>query len=267
MSRRKNETKFIFVLTFLLFRARIDKNETTFILEPNQKERTFRMPKVTQEYIDNKKKMIVSATYELCREKTVSTVTMQDIINRTGLSQGGIYRFYKDIDEILGDMLADMRKRYSLKEELDEIMKEAQALSTGAVTYRICEMLARWMKAELMGVQKIDYEFAILATNTPTRADKILARAALEGGGNKEYLFTKIMEFYPERIAREHLQVKVNANELIGFISSLYAGIQNCSIVYHCYCKGAVAPFYDIDEQYRVMAKTINLLLGIEEER
>ena len=73
------------------------------------------MPKVTQEYIENKKRMIVEATYELCREKTVSTVTMQDIINRTGLSQGGIYRFYKDIDEILGDMLADMRKRYSLK--------------------------------------------------------------------------------------------------------------------------------------------------------
>lgn len=225
------------------------------------------MPKVTQEYIENKKRMIVEATYELCREKTVSSVTMQDIINRTGLSQGGIYRFYKDIDEILGDMLADMRKRYSLKEELDEIMQEAQALSTGAVTYRICEMLARWMKAELTGVQKIDYEFAILATNAPTRADKILARAALEGGGNKEYLFTKMMEFYPERIAKENLQVKVSERELIGFISSLYAGIQNCSIVYHCYSKGAVFAFYDIDEQYHLMAKTINLLLGIEEDR
>ena len=31
--------------------------------------------------------------------------------------------------------------------------------------------------------------------------------------------------------------------------------------------KGAVAAFYDIDEQYHLMAKTINLLLGIEEER
>ena len=108
MSQHKNETKFIFALTFLFSRAKIDKNETTFILELNQKERTFRMPKVTQEYIENKKRMIVEATYELCREKTVSTVTMQDIINRTGLSQGGIYRFYKDIDEILGDMLADI---------------------------------------------------------------------------------------------------------------------------------------------------------------
>ena len=55
------------------------------------------MPKVTEEYIKNKKKMIVRAAYDLCIQKTVSTVTMQDIIDATGFSQGGIYRFYKDI--------------------------------------------------------------------------------------------------------------------------------------------------------------------------
>ena len=224
------------------------------------------MPKVTQEYIDNKKKMIVAATYELCREKTVSTVTMQDIINRTGLSQGGIYRFYKDIDEILGDMLSDMRTRFSIKEELDAIMEEAQGLPTEKVTYRICELLAKWMKEELMGVQKIDYELSILATNMPARADKVLMRAAHGSIGNKEYLFTRMMQFYPERIEKEKLQPLVNMRELIGYISSLYVGIQSCSIVYHCYNKGAVAPHYDIDEQYRVMAKTINLLLGLKED-
>ena len=58
--------------------------------------RGFMMPKVTEEYIIKKKKMITDTAYELCLEKTVSTVTMQDIINRTGLSQGGIYRFYHD---------------------------------------------------------------------------------------------------------------------------------------------------------------------------
>ena len=45
-------------------------------------------PKVSKEYIANKKKKIIEAAYQLCLEKTVSTVTMQDIINRIGLSQG-----------------------------------------------------------------------------------------------------------------------------------------------------------------------------------
>ena len=63
------------------------------------------MPKVTKEYIQNKKNKIIDAAYTLCLRQTVSTVTMQDIINETGFSQGGIYRFYKDIDDIFSDML------------------------------------------------------------------------------------------------------------------------------------------------------------------
>ena len=58
------------------------------------------MPKVTQEYIDNKKKFIVDAAYQVCLRKPVEMVTMMDVIEETGLSQGGIYRFYKDLDDI-----------------------------------------------------------------------------------------------------------------------------------------------------------------------
>ena len=78
------------------------------------------MPKVTEEYIENKKKRIVEAAYTLCLKKTVSTVTMQDIINETGLSQGGIYRFYHDIDEIFSDMIQDLRIRVNIKDSIHE---------------------------------------------------------------------------------------------------------------------------------------------------
>lgn len=53
------------------------------------------MPKVTEEYIENKKKKIINAAYSLCLRKTVSTVTMQDIINETGLSQGEYIGFIR----------------------------------------------------------------------------------------------------------------------------------------------------------------------------
>lgn len=88
------------------------------------------MPKVTEEYIKNKKKKIVEAAYQLCLEKTVSTVTMQDVINRSGLSQGGIYRFYKDIDEILRDMLLDLRGKGNIKRKIDDIFQRSKQLET-----------------------------------------------------------------------------------------------------------------------------------------
>lgn len=56
---------------------------------------------------------------QTCLQKTVSTVTMQDIIDRTGLSQGGIYRFYKDIDDIFADMIRQLRERTSIRERAD----------------------------------------------------------------------------------------------------------------------------------------------------
>ena len=51
------------------------------------------MPKVTQEYFDNKRKMIVEACYQVCLRKPVEMVTISDVIAETGLSQGGIRHY------------------------------------------------------------------------------------------------------------------------------------------------------------------------------
>lgn len=56
-------------------------------------------------------KIITDSAYSLCLEKTMSTITMQDIIDKTGFSQGGIYRFYNDIDEIFS-----LEDRFSVRE-------------------------------------------------------------------------------------------------------------------------------------------------------
>ncbi len=43
------------------------------------------MPKVSEEYIENKKKYIVDCTYKVCLRKPVEMVTMTDLIEETGL--------------------------------------------------------------------------------------------------------------------------------------------------------------------------------------
>ena len=57
------------------------------------------MPKVSDEYFEKKKQLIVDAAYKVCLRKPVEMVTMMDVIEETGLSQGGIYRFYKEAEE------------------------------------------------------------------------------------------------------------------------------------------------------------------------
>ncbi|MBP3505566.1 MAG: TetR/AcrR family transcriptional regulator [Lachnospiraceae bacterium] len=221
------------------------------------------MPKVTKEYIENKKKMITGAAYELCLEKTVSTVTMQDIINRTGLSQGGIYRFYHDIDEIFADMLMEMRERVSIKDKVDEIFAQADEIPVREVTNRITDMLADFMAEELMGIQKVDFELSVLAMNAPARVEKILGDA--KGIGNKEYLMLRTSEFYKQKLESGELHARVSEMELLTYISSAYSGIQLTCIVNNCYRKNPMAEFYQPKIQMQTLAKTINYLLGLDE--
>lgn len=221
------------------------------------------MPKVTEEYIAGKKKLIVQAAYELCIEKTVSTVTMQDIINRSGLSQGGIYRFYHDIDEIFADMLVEMRKRVFIKDKVDEIFAKADEFSASEITNRIFDMLANFMTEELMGIEKIDFELSVLAMNAPDRIEKILS--GVDGVGHMEYIMLRTSEFFKKKLESGEMKAKVNEVELVTYIASAYSGIQMCCIVNNCYKKGPMADFYQPKALLKTMGKTVNYLLGADD--
>ncbi len=221
------------------------------------------MPKVTEEYIKNKKKMIVDVAYSLCLKKTVSTVTMQDIINETGLSQGGIYRFYRDIDEIFRDMLIELRQRSSIKKEIDEIFAGSENVTPQVTINQIFDLLADFMDKELMGIQKIDFELNVLAMNAPNRIEKILRD--LNDVGNKEYLIIRTMEYFQKKIEEGKLQPRVSGEELLTFISSSYSGIQMTCIVNGCYQKMPMGEWYSPKTQFKTLARTVNYLLGSEE--
>ena len=223
------------------------------------------MPKVTEEYIQNKKNKITDAAYRLCLRKTVSTVTMQDIIDETGLSQGGIYRFYKDIDKIFSDMLLYLRQKECIKEKLDEILAQADELPPREITNRIFDMLADFMKRELMGIEKIDFELSVLAMNNPARVDKILKN--IPGMGNMEYLTMRTMEYFMKQAATGRIHPRVSVEELLSFISSAYTGIQTNCILYNCYKheENPLTAFYQPEVQLKTLAKTVNYLIGEEE--
>ena len=223
------------------------------------------MPKVTEEYIVNKKKRITDAAYELCLEKTVSTVTMQDIIDRTGFSQGGIYRFYKDIDEIFADMIRQMRERVSIKEKIDEILGQKEVLTPQEITERLFAMLADFMESELMGIEKIDFELSVLAMNMPDRIEKIMG--AIPEVGNMEYLTLRTMEYIREQAALGRIHPNMSAEELLAFISSAYGGIQMTCIVNNCYRheRNPLAALYQPRVLLKMLAQTANGLIGTKE--
>ncbi|WP_432633528.1 TetR/AcrR family transcriptional regulator [Brachyspira sp.] len=59
------------------------------------------MPKVSKEYFENKRKIILDAALKVFSKKPSYSVSMKDIIKESKLSQGGVYKYYSNIDDII----------------------------------------------------------------------------------------------------------------------------------------------------------------------
>ena len=59
------------------------------------------MPKVNLSYVQERKEYIIDCTYKVLRTKAIKDLNMRDVIKETGFSQGTIYNYYKNIDEIV----------------------------------------------------------------------------------------------------------------------------------------------------------------------
>ena len=219
------------------------------------------MPKVTQEYIDNKRRMIVDSCYQVCLRKPVEMVTISDVITETGLSQGGIYRFYKDLDEILSDMITNMRRDYNIIDKLDAAIAQKDA-SFETITRNICRILGEAMEEHLMDIQKINFDLTVLSINEPQRTEKIIK--GIKGKGNMEHMATVVFPYLFQASAEKKLTPKHDPMELYQYISSVYVGIETNCILTACYGKAAMQTACKPKAMFDILATTIILLFGGE---
>lgn len=221
------------------------------------------MPKVTKEYMDNKRNSIVDCCYQVCIRKPVSSVTMMDIINETGLSQGGIYRYFNDLDEILRAMIMKMRQHFGIIEETDQYFNQAKDLTVAEFATNICSMLSDRMERNLMDIQKINFDLSVLAINEPERVKKILDGIKTEG--NMEHLTKCTVELFTKGIKEGSIKPRVNEQDLMRYISCVYNGIEMNCIISNCYKEGPMKVNYSPKPLFDILAKTIIYLLGEEE--
>ena len=221
------------------------------------------MPKVTQEYIDNKKRAIVEAAMRVCKRKPVEMITMTDVIEETGLSQGGIYRFYKDLDEILRDMIIEMRIRYNIMDETDRIMDMSDLPAAQAVRL-ICNMLAGALEEHLMDLQKLNFDLTVLAINEPERVEKILG--SIKSESNMSHLMNATREGFIKAQKEGKIHPVTDIDNILNFMSAAGNGILFNCIIANFYSKGIPGIKSDPDELYDTLASSIIALLGVSED-
>lgn len=84
------------------------------------------MPKVTIQYIEEKKNIIMDCARELIREMPLYQITMSDIIKKVGCSQGLIYRYYQGVDEIYVNLMNRETKDIPFRDKIDGILEKEE---------------------------------------------------------------------------------------------------------------------------------------------
>lgn len=88
------------------------------------------MPKVTEKYLADKKEFILGCAGEILKEKPLYLITMRDIIKKANFSQGAIYRYYADVEEIYVEYINRNTPHTPLEREVDTLIHSGQPAET-----------------------------------------------------------------------------------------------------------------------------------------
>lgn len=215
------------------------------------------MPKVTDEYYEKKKQEIIDAAYRVCVRKPVTSVEMKDVIAETGFSHGVVYRYYKNLDDLLRDLVIRINRNNRMSERLNAIVKERGACEWRSVIQNVCSMLADYLKEVGIDLLKISNYCDMLAMSDPKRVNEIAGKIGKEDGSPLLELVSVMAGYLSEAITENSLRPKHSIEEIIQFFIASYHGIQTGYVLSNCYESEQLQGKYDPEQMFSCLADAV----------
>ncbi|MEK5332957.1 TetR/AcrR family transcriptional regulator [Lysinibacillus sp. FSL W8-0992] len=218
------------------------------------------MPKVSADYVIRKKNAILEAALSVCKVKPLYEVTMRDIIKASGVSQGGIYRYYSDLDEILVEIINQANANADYKKNVDVIIENSGAPKE--TLEKLFTFLGKYIQENLSTVGKIHFELTILLANNPERQMKILPNITENESG--QYLVERIFNTIHEGITLGDFHPAVPLEDLLIFIMTSIDGIVRDVVLQKCYhmFQHEEQALFDEIRLMNTLCKSVQSLLG-----
>jgi len=213
------------------------------------------LPKVTDEYLAEKKEYILECTAEILREKPLYLITMRDIIKQAGFSQGAIYRYYGNIDEIYIDYINKHTTKTSLEERIDSLLSLKQ---TEKEILTECFVAMGEYIEELLrsGTGKTFFELLILYSPDQEKSMNVFPR--LKFKQSLEYAQMKILTYTMDNIAKGIFIPQIPLESLILFVRAFIDGIAQTVIFDPNADKGQDPQnVIDVPAMFRTLAKAV----------
>ncbi len=219
------------------------------------------MPKVSEEYYEKKRCEIIDAAYRVCVRKPISSVEMKDIIAETGYSHGAIYRYYKDLDEVLHDLVIRVNSENRVDEKLDQILKKAGTKNWKAGVRKTCEMLADHLTEMGTDLLKLSIYSDVLAMSDPERVSRITEKLGLDEQSPLISVAAAMGAYFTRVIREQKLRPMKSVEEILQFMIATYHGIINGYVLSECFRGETVKGKYDPKTMFSCLAESVILMM------
>ena len=189
------------------------------------------MPKVSEEYKENKKESILKAAFTVCRAKPLYEVTMKDIIRQCGVSQGGIYRYYSDVDEILVEVINRCCPNANYRRQIDSIVESSR--NPAEAVEGLFSFLGHYILENGATAGKVLFELTVLMADHPDRGRKIQSK--IEDARSGLYFMQKISQVIRRGISCGFFHPVLPPEDIISFISAAIDGVTVDGALLKCY--------------------------------
>ena len=215
------------------------------------------MPKVNDAHIDAQKGKILDAARRVCRTAPVYRVTMRDIVVESGMSQGGVYSYFPNIDSVFVALLNETKTEREVREEVEHIV--STGASPGANIESLLEYLGRYTEAA--AGDGIRLELMALYAREPERFARI--KDQLAEVSELEYVQAQLRAIVLDGVAGNVFTPVVPVPDLLDFIHASIHGIAHTAIHRnHLSTPTKRDGSGAIHGQFAVLARAAALLLG-----
>lgn len=217
------------------------------------------MPKVSTEYLKKKRSEILEAAYTVCMKKPLHQVSMRDVINESGFSPGGVYRYFSNFSDILIALVDRDSYKYDIVNLTDRVLLHDDIPER--VLGRIFTILGDTVIDNLIGVGKIFYESLVVYAEDPKVLNRFYTESEMVAKEN--YIKEKALTYVEQKITEGYFKPQLPSDALYGFLFTAIDGIIRDTILIQHYQMNAL-PFASLEKNSLIksLCTAFVLLLG-----
>ncbi len=227
------------------------------------------MPKVKAEYLEEKRNQILEAAFAVCNRKPAYDVTMSDIVAETGMSQGGVYKYFNNIDLVLAALIDKANTQVDYSDRIERIMRSDELPEDKLKDlFGISE---QYFSDMLISYNKILFELSTFFAYSREKRERIYKNVTTSSAF--EHLMGCAAGIIVSETEKGYFTPVIPVEDILAFITASYDGIIRDVTITKCYT-GEGAPQADVrfDEKtlIRCLYQSTMMFLGkprINEEK